>query len=294
MDVSVSPNHPDLGVEEVRRRVEDGVRRGQPAPVVETGSAERLHLTVGVRAYSSSELRGFYLPLSQAYGIGPVRLVLERPAQISGLGAPIAVQVWQADRQAKSRVAQFGGGDPGPDRRAGRRVPHGLSAGAREMSRSLGASLPEDLRHALSQADLAARLGRGLPLLTVDSDGRPHPMLCTYVEILAISAEALRVVVGAMSGSARNLAERRMATLLIVEPERVVYVKCRASGAPSWRGARAVHAEGQGRAGGRRARLGRRRADHQRHRLYAGAVTRHTGDPGGASAPAAGRRLTAE
>jgi len=102
VDVTVSPNHPDLGVEEVRRRVEDGVRRGQPAPVVETGSAERLHLTVGVRAYSSSELRGFYLPLSQAYGIGPVRLVLERPAQISGLGAPIPVQVWQADRQAKS------------------------------------------------------------------------------------------------------------------------------------------------------------------------------------------------
>jgi hypothetical protein len=105
------------------------------------------------------------------------------------------------------------------------------------MSRSLGASLPEDLRHTLSQADLAARLGRGLPLLTVDSDGRPHPMLCTYVEILAISAEALRIVVGTMSGSARNLAERRVATLLIVEPERVVYVKCRASGAPLMAGA---------------------------------------------------------
>jgi len=102
VDVTVSPNHPDLGVEEVRRRVEDGVRRGQPAPVVETGSAERLHLTVAVRAYSSSELRGFYLPLSQAYGIGPVRLVVERPALVSGLGAPIAVQVWQAERQAKS------------------------------------------------------------------------------------------------------------------------------------------------------------------------------------------------
>jgi len=102
VDVTVSPNHPDLVVEEVRRRVEDGVRRGQPAPVVETGSAERLHLMVGVRAYSSSELRGFYLPLSQAYGIGPVRLVVERPAQVSGVGAPIVVQVWQAERQAKS------------------------------------------------------------------------------------------------------------------------------------------------------------------------------------------------
>ena len=102
VDVTVSPNHPDLGVEEVRRRVEDGVRRGQPAPVVDTGSTERLHLMVSLRAYSSSELRGFYLPLSQAYGIGPVRLVVERSAQVSGLVAPIAVQVWQADRQAKS------------------------------------------------------------------------------------------------------------------------------------------------------------------------------------------------
>ena len=102
VDVTVSPNHPDLVVEEVRRRIEDGLRRAQPAPVVETGSADRLHLMVGVRAYSSSELRGFYLPLSQAYGIGPVRLVLERPAQVSGLGAPITVPVWQAERQAKA------------------------------------------------------------------------------------------------------------------------------------------------------------------------------------------------
>jgi hypothetical protein len=100
VDVSVSPNHPDLGVEQVRRRVEDEIRRSQPAPVVETGG-DRLHLMVRVRAYSTSELRGFYLPLSQAYGIGPVRLVLERQAQISGLAAPIAVQVWQAERQAK-------------------------------------------------------------------------------------------------------------------------------------------------------------------------------------------------
>jgi flavin reductase (DIM6/NTAB) family NADH-FMN oxidoreductase RutF len=105
------------------------------------------------------------------------------------------------------------------------------------MSRSLGASLPDDLRHALSQSDLAGRLGRGLPLLTLDSDGRPHPMLCTYTEVLAISAEALRVVTGATSGSARNLAERRLATLLIIEPERVAYVKCRATGAPLMAGA---------------------------------------------------------
>jgi hypothetical protein len=100
------------------------------------------------------------------------------------------------------------------------------------VSRSLGAALPDDLRHALSQSDLAARLGRALPLLTVDAQGHPHPMLCTYVEILAESAQVLRLVIGAGSGSARNLEARGAATLLIVEPERVVYVKCRAAGAP--------------------------------------------------------------
>ena len=105
------------------------------------------------------------------------------------------------------------------------------------MSRSLGPSLPDDVHSALSQSDLAPRLGRGLPLLTVDSDGRPHPMLCTYVEILAVAADTLRVAVGATSGTARNLAERRFATLLIVEPERVIYVKCRATGAPLMSGA---------------------------------------------------------
>jgi hypothetical protein len=100
------------------------------------------------------------------------------------------------------------------------------------MSKSIGATLPDALVRALSQDDLAARAGHVMPLITVDEEGRPHPMLCTYAEVLAVGADLLRVVVGSTSSTARNLAERRMATLLIVEPERVVYVKCRAAGAP--------------------------------------------------------------
>jgi hypothetical protein len=101
VEATVSPTHPDLAVEDVRRRVEETLRRSQFAPAVEAGSAERLHLIVGVRAYSSSDLRGYYLPLSQAYGIGPVRLVVERPAHVIGMAAPVVAQVWQAERQAK-------------------------------------------------------------------------------------------------------------------------------------------------------------------------------------------------
>ena len=100
------------------------------------------------------------------------------------------------------------------------------------MSRSLGPALPPALLAALSQADLAARLGRALPFVTLGADGTPHPMLTSYLEWLAVDARTLRVAIGAGSRSARNLAERGAGTLLIVEPGLVVYVKCRAAGAP--------------------------------------------------------------
>jgi hypothetical protein len=83
----------------------------------------------------------------------------------------------------------------------------------------------------LSQRDLAPLLGRAIPLITVDAAGRPHPMLCSYLEVLAVDARTIRVVINAPSGSGTNLAERRAATLLLVERGLTVYVKCRAVGA---------------------------------------------------------------
>lgn len=100
------------------------------------------------------------------------------------------------------------------------------------MTRSLGAALPPALQTRLAQTDLPRLLGRGLPLLTVDTRGRPHPMFCSYLELLAVSATGIRVVVGAGSGTARNLEARGAATLLIAEPDVTIYVKCRAAGAP--------------------------------------------------------------
>ena len=100
------------------------------------------------------------------------------------------------------------------------------------MSRSLGPALPPGLLAALSQADLPSRLGRALPFVTVGADRAPHPMLTSYLEWLALDARTLRLAIGAGSRSARNLAERGVGTLLVVEPGLVVYVKCRATGAP--------------------------------------------------------------
>jgi hypothetical protein len=100
------------------------------------------------------------------------------------------------------------------------------------MSRSLGSALPPELVARFSQTDLAARLGRGLPFLTLADDGTLHPMLCSDLEWLAVDARTLRLAIAARSRSARNLEERGVGTLLVVEPGLTIYIKCRAMGAP--------------------------------------------------------------
>jgi hypothetical protein len=104
------------------------------------------------------------------------------------------------------------------------------------MSRSLGAALPPGLLARFAQTDLASLLGRGLPFLTLAADGTLHPMLCSYLEWLAVDARTLRLAIAARSRSARNLEERGVGTLLLVEPALTIYIKCRATGAPLRRG----------------------------------------------------------
>jgi hypothetical protein len=100
------------------------------------------------------------------------------------------------------------------------------------LSRSIGPGLPLDLLARLSQAQLSRHLGKVLPLITVDSGSFPHPMLLSSLEVRAVDPRTIRTVIGARSRSARNLLERQVATLLIIEPERTVYVKARATDGP--------------------------------------------------------------
>jgi len=100
------------------------------------------------------------------------------------------------------------------------------------VSRSLGPALPPDVAGRLSQADLSRHLGKAIPLITVDAEGLPHPMLLSALEVRAVGPKTIRIVIGARSGSAKNLLERQAATVLIIEPERTVYVKARATDGP--------------------------------------------------------------
>lgn len=98
------------------------------------------------------------------------------------------------------------------------------------MSKSLGPRLPLPLLELLSQSDLPGRLGLAIPLVTVDADGRPHPMLCSCLELLAVDAGTIRLAIGAGSRSAANLEARRVATLVVITPALTMYVKCRVAG----------------------------------------------------------------
>ena len=93
--------------------------------------------------------------------------------------------------------------------------------------RSLGPTLTPTLVERLAQHDLASRLGVAIPFITVDVGGSPHPMLLSYLEVRAYSATTVGLVIQARSGSARNLAQRGVGTLLVLEPDANVYVKTR-------------------------------------------------------------------
>ena len=100
------------------------------------------------------------------------------------------------------------------------------------MTRSLGGALTPALVERFSQRDLARRLGTALPFVTVDPDGRPHPMLLSYLELRAYDTGTVGLVIGAGTRSARNLEERGTGTVLAVEPEATVYVKLRTVDGP--------------------------------------------------------------
>ncbi|MBI2529489.1 MAG: hypothetical protein HYV93_26330 [Candidatus Rokubacteria bacterium] len=101
LEIIMAPDHPLLDPGALEQRLEAFLLTGASAPRLDPESLDRIRLTVAVRQYSGSELRGFYLPFSGLYGIGSVRLSVERLATIPGLAAPIPAVVWQQERQAR-------------------------------------------------------------------------------------------------------------------------------------------------------------------------------------------------
>jgi hypothetical protein len=100
VDVELHPSQESLSPEQLAHRIETRLRAAAPALTVDPASPTRLRLTVRVRPYNATALRGFWLPFSGTYGIGPVRLSVERTAVVTGTSAPLLASVWHAERQA--------------------------------------------------------------------------------------------------------------------------------------------------------------------------------------------------
>ena len=100
VDVELHPSQESLSPQQLAHRIETRLRAAAPALTVDPASPTRLRLTVLVRPYNATALRGFWLPFSGTYGIGPVRLSVERIAMVTGTSAPLLASVWHAERQA--------------------------------------------------------------------------------------------------------------------------------------------------------------------------------------------------
>lgn len=111
------------------------------------------------------------------------------------------------------------------------------------MARSLGSALPEALLTRFSP-ETTPPPGRVVVIVTVDAAGLPHPALLADAEVLALSPRALRLAVQPNSRTAANLREPGVASLALLEPEGVHYVKLRVKDAfPSGSGFACFEAE---------------------------------------------------
>ena len=100
------------------------------------------------------------------------------------------------------------------------------------MSRDLGAELPATVRDRLSGRDLRRLMGRAHMAVTLDAQGRPHPAMLSYGEVLATGPGELLIGTYKSSTTAHNLRRDGKFALCLVDEGMVYYVKGRAAEMP--------------------------------------------------------------
>jgi hypothetical protein len=96
------------------------------------------------------------------------------------------------------------------------------------VARELGHTLPEFLCELLGGRDLLARLGQAIPIATIDAEGRPHPALLSYGEVVAVDPRRLRLAVARASRTSGNLRRNGKLTLSLFGPDTAYYIKAAA------------------------------------------------------------------
>lgn len=85
-------------VEDLRSRLVAALCGGDSAGTIRSSVGDRIRLTISVRPVSGTTLRGFWLPFSGVYGVGTVRLAVERMVTLPGVARAVPAVVWQAER----------------------------------------------------------------------------------------------------------------------------------------------------------------------------------------------------
>ena len=96
IDVELAASQESVSAEQLTQRIRARLREGAPALTLDPAARDRLRLGVAVRPHGASALRGFWLPFSGTYGIGLVRLSLERVVTIAGVRDPVRASVWRS------------------------------------------------------------------------------------------------------------------------------------------------------------------------------------------------------
>jgi hypothetical protein len=96
------------------------------------------------------------------------------------------------------------------------------------VSRPIGDRLPDLARGWLSGTALETRVGSAVPIATTDSQGRPHPALLSYGEVIALDARRLRLALHRTSATLENIRRDGRLTLCLIEPGGIFYIKATA------------------------------------------------------------------
>ncbi|HEY7518088.1 MAG TPA: hypothetical protein VIE36_07320 [Methylomirabilota bacterium] len=98
--VAIEIEHPFRAttVEGLRSRLVAALCGGDAAGTIRSSVGDRIRLTVSVRPVSATTLRGFWLPFSGVYGVGTLRLAVERMVTLPGVARAVPAVVWQAER----------------------------------------------------------------------------------------------------------------------------------------------------------------------------------------------------
>jgi hypothetical protein len=102
LSVEIAHPLPTMTVEDLTTRLETALRESQPPLTIREGLTDRIRVIVSVRPMSATTLRGFWLPFSGTYGVGVVRLAVERLVNLPGTSRPVLAIVWQAERTVGS------------------------------------------------------------------------------------------------------------------------------------------------------------------------------------------------